>query len=148
MMLSSVILMMPYDWRRIMKRIALMLILGSLLFLDGGASAAPKKDDTNGSYKLIFKGCYRGTGTATVNPNFVSIKGKDLTDEHGNAVDFDVKKLPVENHRFRGRVNVGQGVVIISGRVDPSGGALKKARINCTFTAEGAGFGRVVGEHN
>jgi len=132
-----------------MRRFALMLMLGSLLFLHGGASAAPKKfkDDTKGSYKLIFKGCYRGKGTAVVTEKFVSIKGKDVTDENGNAVNFDVKELPLENLRFRERVSVDGRMVIISGRVDPSGGALRKPRLNCTFIAQGAGFGRVVGEH-
>lgn len=148
MVLSCHMSMIRYDWRRIMRRFALLIILGGLL-LQGDALAAPKvKDDTNGSYNLIFKGCYRGTGTAIVTDKFVSIKGKDITDENGNSVDFDVKKLTMENHRFRERVNVGGKSVIISGRVDPSGGTLRKARINCTFVAEGDGFGRVVGEHN
>src|SRR5688500_5058107 len=106
MVLSSHMIKMPSDWRRIMRRMAMVIILGSFLLMGGSASAAPKKEkgDTKGGYKLIFKGCYRGTGTAVVTDAFVSIKGKDLTDEEGNRVDFDAKKLPLENNRFRERL--------------------------------------------
>jgi hypothetical protein len=45
-------------------------------------------------------------------------------------------------------VNVGGSIINISGRVDPGGGALFKARITFTFGAAEVGYGRATGEHN
>jgi len=131
-----------------MKRIAFLLVLISLLLLKPGAAAPLVRDDTNGAYRLIFKGCYNGTGMGMVTPNFVTLRGDNLVDEAGKPVDFTAQKLDVQNHRFHGAISAGGTIVVISGRVDPSGGALKKARLICTFEAVGVGFGRVAGEHN
>jgi hypothetical protein len=147
MLLSLKITMIRSRWRTYMRRTAFLLIVMSLLWLQPGAAApAGNPDDTVGPYRLIFKGCYSGLGTAVVTPKFVMIRG-DLVDDNGNQVNFVAQRLMLENHRFHDRVTVGGTTVIINGRVDPSGGALRKARLNCTFTAKGAGFGRVVGDH-
>jgi hypothetical protein len=149
MFLSSDIIMIRWRWRKIMRRSSFLLILISMLLLKPGAAAPPSsRDDTPGAYRLIFRGCYSGTGTAVVTPKFVTIRSKDLYDDAGNAVDFVAQKLPVENHRFHDQVTAGGKTIIITGRVDPSGGSLKKARLNCTFTAVGTGYGRVAGDHN
>jgi hypothetical protein len=130
-----------------MRRAAYLLILSGLLLLQPGVAAPAGLDDTNGAYRLIFKGCYTGTGNGVVTPKSVMIRG-DLVDENGNRVDFVADKLAMENHRFHDQVNVGGRTIVISGRVDPSGATLRKARLSCTFTAVGLGFGRVAGEHN
>jgi len=147
MLLSSDMIMIRCGWRTLMKRSAFLLVVVGLLSLQPGAAApAGNPDDTVGPYRLIFKGCYSGSGTAQVTPKFVTIKG-DLVDENGTQINFVAQKLMLENHRFHDRVTMDGATVIINGRVDPSGGALRKARLNCTFTAVGAGFGRVVGDH-
>ncbi len=147
MLLSSNIIMIRGRWRTYMRRTAFLLIVMGLLSLQPGAAApAGNPDDTVGPYRLIFKGCYSGPGTAVVTPKFVMLKG-DLIDDNGVQINFVVQKLMLENHRFHDKVTVGGTTVIINGRVDPSGGALRKARLNCTFTAVGAGFGRVAGDH-
>jgi hypothetical protein len=130
-----------------MRRIALLLILGSLMFVRTGDAAPPVRDDTNGAYRVIFKGCYSGTGKAMVTPKSVMIKAT-LVDEKGTEVDFTVQKIVVENHRFFDDVNIGGAIISIAGRVDPSGGALRKARISFTFGATSVGYGRATGEHN
>jgi len=130
-----------------MRRITLVVILLGLLSLKPGVAAPPPRDDTAGAYHLIFRGCYTGTGKGVVTPKKVMIHG-DVVDEGGNHVSFDASDLTLENHRFHDQVSAGGTTIIITGRVDPSGGALRKARINCTFTAVGVGFGRVAGDHN
>jgi hypothetical protein len=147
MLLSSGMIMIRRNWLTVMRRVAFLFILSGLLFVSRGAADPPAHDDTPGPYKLTFKGCFSGKGKATVNPKFIMIKA-DLVDEQGNAVDFSVQKIDLENHRFHDRVNVAGKIIMISGRVDPSGGALLKARINCTFGAPDVGYGRAVGEHN
>ena len=77
----------------------------------------------------------------------VMIRG-NLVDENGNRINFVAPNLAMENHRFHDKVTVAGRTIIITGRVDPSGGALRKARLNCTFTAVGTGYGRVAGDHN
>jgi hypothetical protein len=130
-----------------MRRTSFLLILISLLLLRPGAAAPPVADDTVGPYRLIFRGCYSGTGDGVVTRRKVMIHG-DLVDDNGNRVNFIAPNLKLENHRFHDTVTAGGTTIIITGRVDPSGGSLKKARLNCTFTAVGMGFGRVAGDHN
>jgi hypothetical protein len=139
--------MIRIGWRMFMRRITLVVILLSLLLLQPGVAARPPRDDTPGAYRLIFRGCYTGTGNGVVTPKKVTIHG-DVVDESGNHISFDASDLTLENHRFHNQVSVGGTTIIITGRVDPSGGTLRKARINCTFTAVGIGFGRVAGDHN
>ena len=148
MRLSSNIIMIRRWWRTFMRRTAFLLILISLLSLKPGVAAPPRgRDDTPGSYRLIFRGCYSGSGMGVVTPKFVTIRG-NLIDEGGNQIDFVAQKLMLENHRFHNQLTVGGKTIILTGRVDPSGGALRKARLNCTFTAVGTGYGRVAGDHN
>jgi hypothetical protein len=147
MVLSSHVIMIPNGWRTFMRRTAFLIVAVSLLFLQPSMAAKPLRDDTVGQYQLIFRGCYSGTGRGQVNKNSVTIRGT-VFDENGARLDFNSGGMKLENRRFRDRLTVGATTVIISGRVDPSGGALRKARLICTFTATGAGFGRVVGEHN
>ena len=130
-----------------MRRSFVLLILFSLLLLKPGMAASPAHDDTQGAYKLIFRGCYSGTGNGVVTPKKVMIRG-DVVDENGNRINFVAPNLKLENHRFHDQVTVDGTTIIITGRVDPSGGALRKARLNCTFTAVGTGYGRVAGDHN
>jgi len=130
-----------------MRRAVVLIFLISLMLFKPGAAAPQVKDDTVGQYQLIFRGCYTGTGKAMVNPNSVHING-NLVDERGDRVNFVAPGLKLENHRFHDTVNAGGRSVVISGRVDSSGGALRKARLICTFQAVGVGFGRVAGEHN
>ncbi|SRR5258706_10072106 len=148
MVLSSRSIMIRIGWRTLMRRSALVLILFGLLMLKPGVAAQPPHDDTQGAYRLIFRGCYSGTGMAVVTPKFVTIRGDNLVDDNGNGIDFVAQKLPLENHRFHDQVAAGGKTIIITGRVDPSGGALRKARVNCTFTVVGIGYGRVAGDHN
>src|SRR5689334_6968659 len=147
MVLSSVSIIIRDGWRTFMKRCLWVLIFSSLLMLKPGVAAPPPRDDTNGAYKLIFRGCYSGMGNGVVTPKKVMIRG-NVTDENGNGINFVAPNLTLDNHRFHGQVAVGGTTVIITGRVDPSGGALRKARLNCTFTVVGTGFGRVAGDHN
>ena len=130
-----------------MRRSVFFLAIFSLLMLKPGVAAPPPRDDTQGAYKLIFRGCYTGTGNGVVTPKKVLIRG-NVIDDNGNRINFVAPNLPLENHRFHDQVTVGGTTVIITGRVDPSGGALRKARLNCTFTAVGMGYGRVAGDHN
>src|SRR5436190_3044013 len=147
MFLSCGSIMIRCGWRTLMRRSASLLILASLLMLKPGVAAPPPNDDTQGAYKLIFRGCYTGTGNGVVTPKKVMIHG-NVVDENGNRLNFIAPNLDMENHRFHDQVTVGGVTIIITGRVDPSGGALRKARLNCTFTAGGMGYGRVAGDHN
>jgi len=147
MLLSSRMIMIRGYWLTDMRRVVFLLILSSLLFAQIGDAAPPVRDDTNGAYRVVFKGCYTGTGKAMVTPKSVMIKA-NLVDEKGNDVDFTVQKIVVENHRFFDDVNIGGATISIAGRVDPSGGALRKARISFTFGATSVGYGRATGEHN
>jgi hypothetical protein len=147
MLLSSGMIMIRCNWLAVMRRVAFLLILSSLMFVRTGDAAPPVHDDTTGGYRVVFKGCYTGTGKATVTPKSVMIKA-ELVDEKGNSVDFTVQKIPVENHRFFDDVTIGGATISIAGRVDPSGGPLHKARITFTFGAQSVGYGRATGEHN
>jgi hypothetical protein len=147
MLLSSGMIMIRRNWLTLMRRASFLFILSGLLFVSRGAADPPPHDDTDGAYRLTFKGCFSGIGKAVVTPKTVMIKA-DLVDEKGNPVTFDVKKVEMDNHRFHDQVDVGGKLIMISGRVDPSGGAILKARINCTFGAADVGYGRAVGEHN
>jgi len=146
-MLFSSDMIIIRGWRTMMRRTSFLLILSGLLLFRPGLAAPPDHDDTPGAYRLVFKGCYSGTGKATVTPKMVTLRG-DVVDENGNRVSFVADKLVLQNHRFSDQETVGGNTFKISGRVDPSGGALRKARLNCTFGAVGVGFGRVVGDHN
>jgi len=148
MVLSCRVIMIGSGWRTFMRRVAFLLVAFSLLMLKPGVAAPPPRDDTPGGYRLLFRGCYSGTGMAVVTPKFVSIRGVKLLDENGNGIDFVAQKLMVVNHRFHDRVSTAGKTIIITGRIDPSGGALRKARVNCTFTVVGTGYGRAVGDHN
>ena len=147
MLLSWRMSMIRSNWLSVMRRSAFLLIFSGLLLVGAGAAAPGSKNDTNGAYRVVFKGCYNGTGKAVVTPKSVMIKAS-LLDEKGESVDFDVQKIAVENHRFSDDVNVGGHIINISGRVDPGGGALFKARITFTFGAQEVGYGRATGEHN
>ena len=147
MLLSSGMIMIRSNWLTVMRRVAFLLILSSLMFVQSGDAAPPVHDDTNGAYRVVFKGCYSGTGKATVTPKTVMIKAT-LVDEKGNSVDFTVQKIAVENHRFFDDVSIGGATISIAGRVDPSGGALRTARISFTFGAPTVGYGRATGDHN
>jgi len=130
-----------------MKRTAFLFILGSLLLVRSSGAVPPANNDTNGAYRLVFKGVYSGTGKATVTPKTLMIRAS-LVDEKGNDIDFTVQKITVANNRFSEDVSVAGRTINIAGRVDPSGGALKKARITFTYGAREVGFGRATGEHN
>lgn len=147
MVLSSHIIMIRCGWRTLMRRAVVLIFLMSFMLLRPAVAAPPVRDDTVGQYQLIFRGCYTGKGKANVNPNTVMIHG-DLVDENGNNVNFNAAGMKIENHRFHDTITNGGRTIIISGRVDPSGGALRKARLICTFQAVGVGFGRVAGEHD
>ena len=131
-----------------MKRAAFLIILSGLLLVRSSGAVPPaNQDDTNGPYRLVFKGIYSGTGKAMMTPKKLMIRAS-LVDEKGNNVDFDVQKITVVNHRFAEDVSVAGRIINIAGRVDPSGGALKKARITFTYGAPNVGFGRATGDHN
>ena len=147
MVLSCRIIMIASGWRTLMRRVVLLIFLMSLVLFKPGSAAPPVRDDTVGQYDLIFRGCYTGKGKGTVNPNSVHLNG-NLVDENGDRVNFNAPNLKLENHRFHETITVAGHTINISGRVDPSGGALRKARLICTFEAVGVGFGRVAGEHN
>src|SRR4051812_6092964 len=147
MVLSSRIIMMASAWRTYMRRALFLIFLICLMLFKPGAAARQNPDDTVGQYQMIFRGCYSGTGKGMVNPNSVHLNG-NLVDEGGNRVNFVAPNLKLENHRFHDTVTVAGKTINISGRVDSSGGALRKARIICTFEAVGVGFGRAAGEHN
>jgi hypothetical protein len=130
-----------------MKRLAFLIILLCLATIRPGAAAPPgANDDTAGPYRLIFRGCYSGSGSGTVTSKSVVIRGK-LVDEDGNKINFVSPNLKLNNYRFYGTANVQGLKVSIAGRVDPSGGALRKARIVCTFSVLGIQHGRIAGDH-
>src|SRR5689334_3317553 len=147
MLLSSGMIMIRSNWLAAMRRVSFLLILSALLFVQTGDAAPPVHDDTTGGYRVVFKGCYSGTGKATVTPRSVMIRAT-LVDEKGNSVDFTVQRIAVQNHRFFDDVTIGGATISIAGRVDPSGGPLRKARISFTFGATEVGYGRATGEHN
>lgn len=130
-----------------MKRAAFLIILSSLLLVRSSGAVPPTQDDTKGNYRVVFKGIYNGIGKAIVTPKALMIRAS-LVDENGNDVDFTVQKITVENNRFAEDVSVAGRTINIAGRIDPSGGALKKARITFTYGAPEVGFGRATGEHN
>ena len=147
MPLSCCMSMIRSNWLTAMRRIAFLLILGALLLVRSGAAAPPGNNDTTGSYHVVFKGCYSGIGKAVVTPKMVMIRA-NLVDEKGNDVDFTVQKIPVENLRFFDDVPIAGTTISIAGRVDPSGGALLKARLTFTFGSPTVGYGRATGDHN
>ena len=138
--------MIRSNWLTAMRRISFLLILSALLLVRTGGAAPPGNNDTNGSYRVVFKGCYNGIGKATVTPRMVKIQAS-LVDEKGNDIDFTVQKILVENQRFFDDVTVAGTTISIAGRVDPSGGALRKARISFTFGSPTVGYGRATGGH-
>jgi hypothetical protein len=103
MVFSSQNIIIRIGWRTFMRRITLVVILLSLLFLKPGVAAPPGNDDTQGAYRLIFRGCYSGTGMAVVTPKTVTIRGKDVYDEAGNPVEgvglkINIKKKNNKNN--------------------------------------------------
>ena len=139
--------MIRSNWLTAMRRISFLLILSSLLLVRTSGAVPPGNNDTNGSYRVVFKGVYNGIGKAMVTPRMVMIRAT-LVDEKGNDVDFTVPRIPVENLRFHDDVAINGAIINIAGRVDPSGGALLKARISFTFGAPSVGYGRATGDHN
>src|SRR5881398_2145340 len=116
MFLSRGSIMIKCGWQTLMRRSASLLILASLLMLKPGVAALPPKDDTQGAYNLIFRGCYTGTGNGVVTPKKVMIRG-DVVDENGNRINFVAPNLKLENHRFHDQVTVDGTTIIITGRV-------------------------------
>src|SRR5215212_10239492 len=110
MLLSSGMIMIRQNWLTVMRRAVFLFILSGLLFASRGAAVPPDRDDTPGKYKLTFKGCFSGTGSAMVTPKSVMIKG-DLVDEKGNPVAFDLPRIDVQNHRFHDQVNVAGAII-------------------------------------
>jgi hypothetical protein len=127
-----------------MRRLAFLIIFTCAFWVKPGWAAPP--NSTVGAYRLIFRGCFSGTGNGVVTPNSVMVRGK-LFDENGNRINFVAPNLTLENGRFHDVVSVAGMTVKITGRVDPGGGSLRKARLVCTFSVAGTRFGRVAGEH-
>src|SRR6266699_1047629 len=130
--------------RSINKIIIRIMVLACVFSLKPGEAAPP--DSTIGSYRLLFRGVYSGEGTGAVNANNVMIRG-NLIDEGGNRINFVAPTLALDGSHFHDEVTVAGRTIRVTGRVDPSGGALQKARLVCTFTVVGVGHGRVAGDH-
>ena len=130
--------------RSIHKIIIRIIVLACVLLLRPGQAAPP--DSTIGAYRLIFRGVYSGEGMGAVNANNVMIRGT-LQDESGNRINFVAPALALDGSHFHDEVTVAGRTIRVTGRVDPSGGPLQKARLVCTFTVVGLGHGRVAGDH-
>src|SRR5947208_646949 len=137
-MLQSIRKIFISRWRRMMKGALALLIFAWMFTLKGGEAAPP--DSTIGTYRLLFRGVYSGEGMGVVNANNVMIRG-NLVDEGGNRINFAAPALALDGSHFHDEVMVAGRRIRVSGRVDPSGGPLQKARLVCTFTVVGVGNG-------
>ncbi len=126
------------------RRATALLIFAALFSLKPGEAAPP--NSTIGPYRLLFRGCYSGEGMGVVTANNVMIRG-NLLDENGNRVNFVAPSLALDGSHFHDEVTIAGRKIKVTGRVDPSGGPLLKARLVCTFSVAGVGHGRVAGDH-
>lgn len=99
----------------------------------------------HGSYAVIARGHLTGEGHAAVGAKSVTITIQVL-DADGNKGTLVAPHLTLADGRFRGTGKAMGQAITVSGRIDAPGGALRSARIVCTFSAGDGRSGRIVGD--
>jgi hypothetical protein len=104
-----------------------------------------------GTYNVLIRGDYQGSGTATVSGNAVQITAQ-VTDSHGTHGTFSFSG-PMVNQRFKGTGSMMESTASVSGRVDSidnsasRGSILKTNRLVSTVSTSSGHFARIAGEH-
>ena len=105
-------------------------------------SKGQKRQDRakNGRYNAMIAGNFRGTGTADVWDDSVSIDAT-LTDESGTSYLLTAPNLAVDGPYFSGAGRIGPNEVTVSGRVD----AARASRLSAYIVFSDGRGSRVIG---
>jgi hypothetical protein len=134
-----------------LRRVAILLIVTLLagavsVLADGSDSSAASRGErrpprsNDGAYALRISGYYRGSGTASVTRQAVSITA-DVKTEGGTAATLKAESLVIDGTYFSGEGTVGDAKVTITGRLD----AARISRLVASYKAGDSHRGRIVG---
>ena len=103
-----------------------------------GERRPPRSND--GAYSLRISGYYKGSGTANVTRQNVSITA-DLKTEDGTAATLKAESLLIDGTYFSGEGTIGGAKVTIKGRLD----AARISRLVAFYKIGDSHRGRIVG---
>ncbi len=105
---------------RVLVVIILLLVSVNLTQGSGRSPRGPKPKGTDGAYTIHVGGYYHGTGSATVNGDFITITAT-LIGEHGEQGQLNAANLAISGNYVSGQGTLLGQTVTVYGRLDPTG---------------------------